>query len=472
MIAIARGSITEPQQVGPFFADAKRGSGRSSHAQGGGRHRATLPRRAAFWSLAAVLCLLFVATAAPAPLYGVYQDEWHFSVTTLTAVFAVYALVLLVTLLMLGSASDYFGRRRTIVAGLAVYGMACGVFLAAEDVATLFVGRALQGVAVGLATGALGAAMLELQPEGTGLAAPVTSAAGPLGLAIGGLGASALVQYGPAPTHLVWWLLLGAGLALVVAVLAVPESRATRSRTRPSFRPRLRVPREARGVFAVALPCLIGAWALSGFYLSLGPSLVAQLLRSQNLLWGGVVIALLFGVGVPVTLTARNSSPSKVMLGGCGALFAGAVITFVAIATRTPAVLLAGTAVAGLGWGPAFLGAYGTIVALARPEDRAGLIAAIFTVGYLAFSIPAVIAGVATSEYGLHKTALVYSSIVAVLAATAAASLAVRRARAGRVAIRAAAYPESPTGSPTIRLRPAEPCQQRKANATTCRGGC
>jgi MFS family permease len=197
-------------------------------------------------------------------------------------------------------------------------------------------------------------------------------------------------------------------------------------------------------VFAVALPCLIGAWALSGFYLSLGPSLAAQLLRSQNLLWGGVVIALLFGVGVPVTLTARNSSPSKVMLGGCVALFAGAAITFVAIATRTSVLLLAGTAVAGLGWGPAFLGAYGTIVALASPEDRAGLVAAIFTVGYLAFSIPAVVAGVATSHYGLHKTALVYSSIVAVLAATAAGSVAVRRTRAGRATGRAAAQPDSP----------------------------
>jgi MFS family permease len=159
------------------------------------------------------------------------------------------------------------------------------------------------------------------------------------------------------------------------------------------------------------------------------------------------------------------------MFGGCVALFAGAVITFVAIATRTSAVLLAGTAVAGLGWGPAFLGAYGTIVALARPEDRAGLVAAIFTVGYLAFSIPAVIAGVATSHYGLHKTALVYSSIVAVLAATAAASLAVRRTRAGRVAVRAAAYPDPPSGPPTIRRKPAEPCQQREANATRCLGG-
>jgi predicted MFS family arabinose efflux permease len=240
------------------------------------------------------------------------------------------------------------------------------------------------------------------------------------------------VQYGPARTHLVWWLLLGASLAGVVAVLTTPESRALRSRARPSLRPRLRVPREARGAFVVALPCLIGVWALSGFYLSLGPSLAAQLIRSQNLLWGGVVIVLLFGPGVPVMLKVRNSSSSNVMLGGCVALFGGALITFVGIATRTSAVLLAGTAVAGLGWGPAFMGAYGTIVALARPDDRAGLVAAIFTVGYLAFSVPAVIAGVAASHYGLHRTALVYSAMVAALAATAASSFLVRRARTTR----------------------------------------
>ena len=116
--------------------------------------------------------------------------------------------------------------------------------------------------------------------------------------------------------------------------------------------------------------------------------------------------------------------------------------------------MLVGTAVAGLGWGPAFLGAYGTIVALARPEDRAGLVAAIFTVGYLAFSIPAVIAGVATSHYGLHKTALVYSSIVAVLAATAAGSVAVRRTRAGRATGRAAAQPELTVITPPIAISP------------------
>jgi MFS family permease len=51
--------------------------------------------------------MLFFASAAASPLHRVYQVQFHFSPTTLTAVFAVYVLVLLIALLLFGSVSDY-----------------------------------------------------------------------------------------------------------------------------------------------------------------------------------------------------------------------------------------------------------------------------------------------------------------------------------------------------------------------------
>src|SRR6202451_4466557 len=170
--------------------------------------RRTAPSRAAFWLVAAVLCLLFFGAAAPTPLYGIYRAQLGFSATTLTAVFAIYALVLLFTLLVFGSVSDYLGRRPVILAALVVSAGACAVFLTAHSVGLLFAARALQGVAVGTAIGALGAALIDLQPGGSGLAPLITAAAPALGLGAGALGTSALAQYGPAPTRLVWWLLL------------------------------------------------------------------------------------------------------------------------------------------------------------------------------------------------------------------------------------------------------------------------
>jgi hypothetical protein len=94
--------------------------------------------------------------------------------------------------------------------------------------------------------------------------------------------------------------------------------------------------------------------------------------------------------------------------------------------TTAPAAFLVGTAIAGAGFGLAFLGSFQTITARAEPDDRAGLVAAIYVAGYLAFSVPALIAGVATTTFGLHSTALVYSASLAVLAATAVGILAVR----------------------------------------------
>src|SRR5579863_4639294 len=111
--------------------------------------RRTAQRWGGFWLVAGVLFLLFFVAAAPSPLYGVYEAEWRFSAITLTEVFAVYALFLLVTLLVFGSISDYLGRRRAILAALAMTAGACGLFLVAQGVGLLFAARALHGAAVG-----------------------------------------------------------------------------------------------------------------------------------------------------------------------------------------------------------------------------------------------------------------------------------------------------------------------------------
>jgi hypothetical protein len=198
------------------------------------------------------------------------------------------------------------------------------------------------------------------------------------------------------------------------------------------------------------VPGLAGVWALAGFYLSLGPSLAGQLLHSANLLWGGVLIFLLTGLGAAASVAFRKTDPSSVFLGGSLALVVGALVTFAAIEMDVSGALFIGTALAGLGFGPAFMGGYRSVVASASSGDRAGLITAIYVVSYLATGIPAVIAGVATSHYGLHDTARVYLVAVAGLTAAASATLLSRRLRAGGGPSRAASYPEPPPGPGTV----------------------
>src|ERR1700729_3040382 len=126
------------------------------------RYPRILPKEAAFWILAVLFLMLFFASAAASPLYGVYQAQFRFSASTLTAVFAVYVLALLLTLLFFGSVSDYVGRLPVIIATLVFSVAASAVFTAADGIGALYVARALQGVATGLATGSIGAALIEL----------------------------------------------------------------------------------------------------------------------------------------------------------------------------------------------------------------------------------------------------------------------------------------------------------------------
>jgi hypothetical protein len=106
----------------------------------------------------------------------------------------------------------------------------------------------------------------------------------------------------------------------------------------PALIDALAVPRPARGTFAVAVPCIVSGWALGGLYLSLGPSLAAQATGSPNLLWGGLVIFLLCGVGAAAAFALRNVGSRATMLAGCLSLLAGMAVTFGAIAATASAV--------------------------------------------------------------------------------------------------------------------------------------
>lgn len=413
--------------------------------------RLALPKGAAFGVAAVAAFLAFASNAAASPLYRVYQAQFRFSAITLTLLFTVYVVVLLGTLLSLGSLSDYIGRRPLLLAGLATGAVACGLFLLAHGVGLLFAARALQGLAAGLITGAAAAALHDLRPHGS--AAPLVSSVAPTGgQALGAIAASVLAQYAPAPSRLIWWLLFGVFVTSLLGVLAIQEPGTRRPHVLGSLRPQVSVPRPARGAFAAALPCLVGLWALGGFYLSLGPSLAAQLLHSRNLLWGGMLIFMLSGLGAAASGALAKVSAARVMLAGCLAVTAGALVTFAAIETSTPWVLFLGTAIAGLGFGPGFLGAYRSTatVPLVTPGQRAGLITAIYIVSYVATAVPAVIGGITTSLYGLHDTALVYCVAVGVLTATAAVILLARRTAAPAAPEHASPCPELPPGACTV----------------------
>ncbi|WP_214319474.1 MFS transporter [Nonomuraea sediminis] len=386
-----------------------------------------LSNTGAFWSLAVLLCLIQSAASAPSPLYGLYQQAWHFSPIVLTTVYAANALALLVTLLFVGSLSDHVGRRPVLLAAAVIELLAMAVFVSARDVAWLTAGRILQGIATGIASGAISAMMIDFRGASSKVPSIVTNMSASGGIALGALASGLLVQFGPAPTHLIFWLLLAGFAVLVVLTAVMPETVSPDGAWRTALRPRATVPAQVRGAFLALIPSIVACWALGGLYLSLGPSIVGTLTHSQGRLIGGLVILALNGSGVTMTLLGRDWSPERCLYAGSALLITGVTAALLALATRSTALFFAGTMVAGAGFGPSFSGALRTLTGLSPAASRAQVIAAIYVVSYLALSLPAVAAGIAVTRVGLFPTAYGYG--IAVIALTAGAAFASLRHR-------------------------------------------
>ncbi len=376
-----------------------------------------LSKPRAFYLQASIILFFLAGSIAPTPLYVVYQAAWGFSPIMITVVFGIYALAVLCTLLVAGSLSDYIGRRPVLLVTTLTQAVTMVLFATAHSVTALLVARVVQGIATGAAAGAVGAGMLDIdKPKGT-----VANAVGPmLGTATGGLLSGVVVQYLPAPTQLIYVLLGVVFVAQACGVLWMPESATRRPGALASLRPHLNVPAHVRKPLLVATPALVGTWALAGFYGSLGPILVRKLAGSSSLALGGLIVFVLAGSGALAVLVTRKQPAEKVMTLGTAALFVGVGLTLLAVAQASVPLFFVGTAVAGVGFGGGFQGGIRTVLPLAGPNERAGVLSVLWVIAYSSMGLPAVLGGFRVVHGGgVFETAREYGTAVMVLAALA-----------------------------------------------------
>ncbi len=374
-------------------------------------------RAASFWWLGTLLAFFLAAASAPSPLYAVYQRLWHFSPVVLTEVYAVYALGALLALLTTGRLSDHLGRRPVLMAALVIQMAGMAAFIAARGVGMLFVGRVLQGIGTGIASGAISAWLLDLQPAPNPRLGSIVGGISPMaGLAIGALVSGLLVQYGPDPQQLVFWLMLVIYALALPAAIVMPDPVQPAPGWLQSMSPQVGVPPAARPQFTAMAPSLVAIWALAGLYLSLGPSLAIALLRTESHVAGGLVILALMGGGTIASALVRTAEPRALVVKGSLLLVMGVGLTLLAVAFHFAPGLYAGSFIAGLGFGPAFSGIFRTLAPLAPPDRRSALVSSIYLAIYVSFSIPAILAGIAVGRFGLINTALGFGLVVMALA--------------------------------------------------------
>lgn len=340
-----------------------------------------------------LLVVLTTGAYLPSALYPGYQGLFGFSDLTMTLIYAMFTLVSAPALLLFGPASDAFGPRVVLRISVLLAALASGCFALAAGPAWLLIGRAMQGLALGAATGAATALITQHAPsEQRARASVVASMAFVAGTAAGPIIAGVLAQYAPAPQVLPYGLHL---LLLAFGWLrlsALPATRARSNRWRPT---RPHIPVGMRALFATAAATGFLAWTAAGLFLAVIPSTLSRAAGIDNLaITGGTVGAMLAFSMLCQPLVARCGA-HRAQLAGLSILLVSLGALALTGGSSLPVIMIASVA-AGTGHGLAYGGATSIVDAAAPEGQRAAISSTLYLVLYLGAGGPAVVVGLLT----------------------------------------------------------------------------
>ena len=342
------------------------------------------------------------------PLLVMYRQHSGFSNQAVTVLLAAYVVGIIPALLLGGPLSDRYGRRPLMYPAAPIAAVGSLLLAAgADSEPLLFAGRMLSGIALGLGM-AVGTSWLkELRPSsGASLASTSLTA----GFAVGAGVAAALAQFAPWPTGMAYVLHILVAVLASLFLIGTPETRSpssqgpsgSRSLSKGSRRlvSDLIVPAARQRRFAlVVLPMAPWIFGFAGSAYAILPNLLLGWSKGLATGLSGLHCLIALGCGIAVQPLGRRlgSYGATVAIGtGLGVGLAGLLIGGFAIVLMAPAGFLLAAAVLGCGYGLLMVSGLGEVQRLAGPDDLAGLTAVFYSLSYLGFFVPAVLAALST----------------------------------------------------------------------------
>lgn len=376
--------------------------------------RRTLSAMAAFFLMASMTVSFLGGASAPTPLYPFYQSKWGFSSLTVTVIFGVYALAVLAALLVFGRLSDHIGRKPVLFASVAVQLFTMWLFATADGLSTLLVARVLQGLSAGAAIAAIGAGLLDIDKRRGALANSITT---PLGTSLGGVISGIFISLLPAPSELVFAALGTLILLQGVALFWVEETTQRRPGALASLRPQLSVSISVRGPLLRAVPIIIATWAVAGFFTALGPTFLRSMTGTNSALLSGFGLFVMAGSAGVAALLLQNQTPRDAIRISGASLAAGMLVILAGLFLHSPLLFFVGLSGTGIGFGSGFQGAVRSVVSQAHADERAGVLAVLFVIAYLAMALPAIAAGfLLVMGSALPRVAVEFAGVIVLLA--------------------------------------------------------
>lgn len=355
------------------------------------------PSRAARgWALA-LLALGAAGAGIPSPLYPAYQAQLGFTDVTLTAIYAVYPLVSVPAVYLLGPLGDRLSPRRVMRWGIAIAAVGSVALALATSTGWLLTGRVAYGIALAVMTGAgVAVATSGADKVRAGL---VSATVFILGTGMGPVLGGALTRYGPTPGVVPF----GVNLVLLGIVFlglgSVRGAGPSTDRGTPVTDGEAGMTRTVRRALVVAAVNGFLGWAVVGLFLGLISSVADRFLGLRDpLVAGGLAGALL----VCSTLTV----PAVTRLGPRRSQVVGLVALAVSLVVLAPGVnslvaVVVACVIAGLANGLLYSGATTIVATMAPPQRASGTAAAVYSAFFLGAGLPALLVGILTTALRL-----------------------------------------------------------------------
>jgi MFS family permease len=377
---------------------------------------------AAIAAVAAMIAVLFAGSTIVTPLYIIYQQEWGFSRITLTLVYAAYVIGNVIALLVFGRVSDCIGRRRTALPAIVVGIASALVFLFAAHVISLYVGRILSGLSIGIGAGTGTAWLAELVEEkDRAQTATIATSANFLGLAFGALTSGLLAQFAPWPLRLSFIIYLAALVAVAALIWRVREtiSEPNNKLADMSLRPRLSVPADIRPQFVAPAVTGFGAMALVGFYAALIPSILAEHLhQTSHAVAGGMFFELAFLVAASIVMTQRLANRTA-MLTALLLMIPSVALLVAAQVLESMPIMIAATAVCAIATGLGYRSSLQVVNEIAPEDRRAEVVSSYFVCGFSGNALPVIGIGIISSLASPIVASSAFAATIVVFAAVA-----------------------------------------------------
>lgn len=376
--------------------------------------RRELSNAASFWVSAGVVAHTLWTSSAPAMVYPLYAQEWHLTPTMTTAIFAIYNIVVVAVLVGFGDLSDFIGRRKTMLLGLFSSAVGVALFALAPNVATLFIGRILMGIGVGLSAGPSTAALVEFSGGALGRASATTITSQAIGYSSALLVGGFLVQYAPLPTRLSFIVLFVLLAALIAVAWFLPEK--SKDSPRATWRPRLpKVQKELRTPFIVSSIAVMTAYTHGVIITSLGAQIAKELVKSDNVFVNSFALAL-FAISLGVAgLFAKRLGGKVAVICGSLASVTGMLFLTGAVLEHSLVFFIPATAISGVGYALMVYGGLAIVNAVTPEKVRGGVLSALYLMAYLFTGILAVVLGKIATELNMAVATLIAAALMVAL---------------------------------------------------------